>query len=157
MTNEELDAVSAAEAFQARGVAQGRQFDEQARLVLRGLGFAVNEKPFTVPELGVEFDAEIRSKGGKVYWCEFKGSWYGTRPGLRRTDTAKKALADAALAHVAPGDYPPIIVLTTHLPPAGSSGDRMLRVARESGVVSDVICVNDPSNMARLQALANDL
>ena len=88
----------AVEAFQARGVRQGKAFDEQCRLVLQGLGFEVSDRPFTVADLGVEFDAEIRSQSGRVFWCEFKGSWHGPRPGLRRTDTVKKALADAFIA-----------------------------------------------------------
>lgn len=145
------------DAFQARGVRQGRQFDIQCRLVLQDLGFAVGEKPFVVPELGVEFDAAITSRGGRTYWCEFKGSWHGNRPGLRRTDTVKKALADAFLAHLAADDYPPVIFLTTHAPQQGSSGHRMLEVALRAGALRDVICINEPRDVDRLHKLANDL
>lgn len=148
-----LEAAEAVEAFQARGVKQGKKFDEQCRLVLEGLGFEVSDRPFTVPDLGVEFDAEIRSKAGTTYWCEFKGSWHGNRPGLRRTDTVKKALADAFIAHAA-GEYPPTIFLTTHMPPEGTSGHKMLEVAKSSGALLDVINVNEPKDMERLQRLA---
>ncbi len=153
---DQLQPAEAVEAFQARGVKQGQQFDEQCRLVLRGLGFQVSDKPFPVAELGVEFDAEIKSQSGRVYWCEFKGSWHGPRPGLRRTDTVKKALADAFIAHAAQKDYPPTIFLTTHTPAAGSSGEQMLEVAKSSGALLDVINVNEPKDMERLQKLAND-
>lgn len=144
----------ALDAFQARGVRQGRQFDEQCRLVLGDLGFEVCARPFTVGELGVEFDAEIKSPGGRRYWCEFKGSWHGRRPGLRRTDTVKKALSDALLAYLADADYPPVIFLTTHMPLPGSSGDRMLEVALHATALFDVFCVNEPRDMKRLQCLA---
>lgn len=150
----ELKPAEAVEAFQARGVRQGKAFDEQCRLVLQGIGFEVSDRPFTVTDLGVEFDAEIRSTSGRVFWCEFKGSWHGPRPGLRRTDTVKKALADAFIAHAAQGDYPPTLFLTTHTPNPGSSGARMLEVAVTSGALMDVINVNDPKDMERLQRLA---
>lgn len=144
------------DAFQARGVRQGRQFDVQCRVVLQDLGFAVGDKPFVVADLGVEFDAEIKSRAGKVYWCEFKGSWHGSRPGLRRTDTVKKALADAFLAHLAARGYPPVIFLTTHVPQPGSSGHRMLEVALAAGALQDVICINEPRDVERLHRLALD-
>ena len=150
----DLQPAEAVEAFQARGVRQGKAFDEQCRLVLQGLGFEVSDKPFTVADLGVEFDAELKSRSGSIYWCEFKGSWHGPRPGLRRTDTVKKALADAFIAHVAEADYPPTLFLTTHTPTPGSSGARMLEVALASGALLDVINVNEPKDMERLQRLA---
>lgn len=143
------------DAFQARGVRQGRQFDEQCRLVLEDLGFEVCDRPFTVPELGVEFDAEITARDGRRLWCEFKGSWHGDRPGMRRTDTVKKALADALLAHVASRAYPPVLILTTHLPLPSTSGRRMLEVALACGAVADVVCINDPRDMRRLGQLAD--
>lgn len=153
-SDSEMKPAEAVEAFQARGVRQGKAFDEQCRLVLQGLGFEVSDRPFTVADLGVEFDAEVRSKAGTVYWCEFKGSWHGPRPGLRRTDTVKKALADAFIAHAAATDYPPTLFLTTHTPTPGSSGAKMLEVALESGALLDVINVNEPKDMERLQKLA---
>jgi hypothetical protein len=144
------------EAFQARGVAQGKAFDEQCRLVLQGLGFWVNQRPFKVTDVGIEIDAEIRSRAGQPFWCEFKGSWHGTRPGSRRTDTVKKALADALLLHVAPSEYPPVLLITSHLPAEGRSGAQMIKTAIESGALRDVICLNVPADMERLRKLASE-
>jgi hypothetical protein len=144
------------QAFQARGVAQGKAFDEQCRLVLQGLGFWVNDRPFKVNDVGIEIDAEIRSPAGQPYWCEFKGSWHGSRPGSRRTDTVKKALADALLLHVAPDDYPPVLLITSHLPVEGRSGAQMIKTAIESGALKDVICLNIPDDMERLRKLAGE-
>lgn len=152
---EPLEPTAAVEKFQSRGVQQGKKFDEQCRLVLAGLGFEVSERPFVVPELGCEFDAEVKSQSGATYWCEFKGSWHGTRPGLRRTDSVKKALCDAFLARADKVDHPPVILLTTHLPVKESSGDRMIKVALDSGGLADVVCVNEPEDMKRLKLLAD--
>jgi hypothetical protein len=99
-------------------------------------------------------DATITSTAtGREYWCEFKGSWNGTRPGMMRTDTVKKALADVLLLHVAPNDYPPCIVLTTHLPLPGSAGQQMIDTALRSGALLDIFCLSLPADMQRLWAL----
>lgn len=154
MTDGSLQPAKAAERFQSRGVIQGKQFDDLCRTVLDGLGFKVSPKPFTVSSLGCEFDAELTSSSGAKYWCEFKGSWHGPRPGLLRTDTVKKALCDVLLAHVDDEDHPPVLILTSHLPASGLSGEVMLDVAKKCGALLDVICVSDPSDMARLKKLA---
>jgi hypothetical protein len=139
--------------FQSLSSQQGRAFDEQCRLMLAPK-FLVGDKPFRVPGVGVEMDASITSKAtGREYWCEFKGSWNGTRPGMMRTDTAKKALADVLLLHVAHDDYPPCIILTTHLPPAGSAGRQMIDTALHAEALFDIFCLSHPSDMQRLWTL----
>lgn len=140
-------------AFQRLAGEQGRAFDAQCRLMLAPK-FDVCEKPFRVPGAGVEMDASITSKEtGREYWCEFKGSWNGTRPGMMRTDTAKKALADVLLLHVSPVDYPPCIVLTSHVPPLGSSGSQMIDTALRSGALFDIFCLSVPADVRRLWTL----
>ncbi len=139
--------------FQSLSSKQGQQFEQQCRLVIRSHGLWVSDSPFAVPELGIEIDGEITAPSGNRYWAEFKGSWQGSTPGLRRTDTVKKALANVLLAHVGPGRYPPIVVLTSHLPPAGSRGHVMLEVALQSGALRDVININDPAAVTRLRQL----
>lgn len=134
----------------ASGAAQGALFDTQSRLILAGLGFDVNDKPFVVPELGIEIDAVAKNRRGVEVWFEFKGSWLGKRPGGRRTDTVKKALLSAYALHCHPHGYPAFVVLTSHLPKAASRGDLMVRAALECGALADLICVNDPADMERL-------
>lgn len=134
----------------ASGAAQGALFDTQCRLILAGLAFDVAEKPFVVPELGIEVDASTRNLQGLAVWFEFKGSWLGKRPGGRRTDTVKKALLSAYALHCHAVGYPPFVVLTSHLPKAASRGDLMVRAALECGALADLICVNDPADMERL-------
>lgn len=141
--------------FQSDASAQGRQFDELARNVLRWHGFTVNDVPFVVPELGIEVDAEAVT-GTRKFWCEFKGSWRGNRPGLMRTDSVKKALCDALLLWADEVDHPPMLLLTTHSPKADSRGATMLAVAHALGAVVGVFNVNDPDDVARLALLAKE-
>ncbi len=61
-------------------------------------------------EVGVEIDQEAVSPTGTVVWFEYKGSVQGNRPGLRRTDTLKKAIANGALLR-ALADRPTLVLL----------------------------------------------
>jgi hypothetical protein len=139
--------------FQRLAGEQGRAFDAQCRVMLAPK-FDVCDRPFRVPGVGIEMDATITSKTtGREYWCEFKGSWNGTRPGMIRTDTVKKALADVLLLHVASHAFPPCIVLTSHLPPAGSAGRQMIDTALEAGALLDIFCLSVPTDVQRLWTL----
>lgn len=140
--------------FQSRGPEQGRQFDAQCRIVLQSLGFRVSKKQFRVPEVGIEIDAQLLGRCSS-YWVEFKGSWCGRRPGLLRTDTVKKAVANAYLLHHAEEAYPPYIILTSHLPQPGSAADKMLGAALATGAVAGVFCLNNPSDVRCLGKLVD--
>lgn len=138
----------------SKSAEQGRLFEQQCRLILTGLGFSVTDKPHVVDELGIEIDAEAVNRRGVVVWFEFKGSWLGTRPGARRTDTVKKALLSAYALHCHGRGFPPLVVLTSHLPKEASRGDLMVRSALDCGALRDLFCVNAPEDMARLERLA---
>lgn len=142
--------------FQASSSRQGALFDQQARLVLAEVGFTVSDRPFTVDDLGVEWDAAVTTVDGRTYWCEFKGSWVGRRPGMARTDTVKKALADALLCWADDADYPPVILITSHHPAPDSRGARMVAMAISCGAVLDVFCINDQRDVERLRRLSKE-
>ncbi len=133
--------------FQASAGIQGRQFAEQCDTLLTHLGFALQGRR-VLTEVGVEIDQEAVSPAGDVVWFEYKGSIQGHRPGLRRTDTLKKAIANGALLRAIP-DAAPYVVITSHLPEAGS-GAAMLRNALELGYLADVVCLYDPTSTRRL-------
>lgn len=133
--------------FQASAGIQGRQFAEQCDTLLTHLGYALQGRR-VLTEVGVEIDQEAVSPGGAPVWFEYKGSIQGHRPGLRRTDTLKKAIANGALLRAIP-DAAPYVVITSHLPEAGS-GAAMLRNALELGYLADVVCLYDPSSTRRL-------
>jgi hypothetical protein len=114
------------------------------------MGFQL-EGHLALGDLGVEIDQVARGGSGALVWFEYKGSFQGTRPGLMRTDTLKKAIANAALLRIL-GDHPPYVLLTSHVPKSGSAL-AMLETSRKLGYFADVICVNDPSGVARLKHL----
>jgi len=99
----------------------------------------------------VEIDQVATSPNGNELWFEYKGSFQGTRPGLMRTDTVKKAIANGALLRVL-ADHPRYIVLTSHLPQRGSALS-MLTAALDLGYLDLVICVNDPGDVQTLAQL----
>jgi len=136
--------------FQAGATAQGRQFADQCETLLRSMGFELSGL-LRLREVGVEVDCAATSPRGNLVWFEFKGSVQGTRPGLRRTDTMKKAIANGALVSAIDA-HPPFVLLASHLPVAGS-GMAMLQTARRLGTFDDVICLYDPDDVRRLRAL----
>lgn len=138
---------SRSESFQAAASHQGRQFAEQCDVVLREHAFELRGS-LRIPEIGVEIDRVGISRRGQHVWFEYKGSVRGQRPGLRRTDTLKKAIANGALL---PGlvESQPYVVLTSHLPERGS-GRAMLEVALRLGYLAAVVCLYDPSSAAQL-------
>jgi hypothetical protein len=133
--------------FQAHANAQGQSFDAICRTILAD--FDPPARGQTIPDVGIEVDCVV----GEV-WIEFKGSWRGDRPGLIRTDTLKKAIANGALASLC--HEGPFVVMTSHLPAIGSQGDRMLAAAQLAGWLDDVFVVGDPTDMRRLVALCKE-
>lgn len=136
--------------FQSAASIQGRQFADQCDLLLKTYGFALGPKVL-LAGVGIEIDREAVSASGRVVWFEYKGSIQGSRPGLMRTDTLKKAIANGALLHDLE-DRPPFVVLTSHLPEAGA-GAAMLAVALRLGYLDDVICIYRPADTGRLKLL----
>jgi hypothetical protein len=137
--------------FQASASRQGAQFRDQCNDLLLGLGFTLHGSA-NLDSIGVELDQVATSPSGALIWFEYKGSVQGDRPGLIRTDTLKKAIANGALlrAHEHPMPY---VVLTSHVPAAGS-GKAMLDAALKLGIFADVVCVYDPSAQRRLKRMA---
>ncbi len=136
--------------FQAAAGAQGRQFAAQCDLLLEINRFRLVGR-HVAADIGVEIDQVAIAPSGRRVWFEYKGSFQGSRPGLLRTDTLKKAIANGALVGTL-AEHPPFVVLTSHLPEAGS-GLSMLRAALAAGILADAICVNTPAHVARLTAL----
>jgi hypothetical protein len=136
--------------FQAYGTQQGRQFAEQCDGLLVSRGYTLQTN-LVLPEVGVEIDRVAIAPSGRTVWFEYKGSVQGARPGLMRTDTLKKAIANGALLQRLV-EHPPYVVLTSHLPNSGA-GLAMLETALELQYFDDVICVYDPTQTGRLAAV----
>lgn len=136
--------------FQSAAGAQGRQFAQQCDFLLQQGGFELGELVL-LRDVGVEIDREAVSPSGRTVWFEYKGSIQGVRPGLIRTDTLKKAIANGALLRALP-DHPPYVVLTSHLPTSGAAL-AMLAAAQRLRYFDDVVCIYDPVEAARLRQL----
>jgi hypothetical protein len=136
--------------FQSSASWQGRQFAQQCDFLLSSAGFDLRGR-YVHADLGIEIDQVAVTSRGVVVWAEYKGSFQGLRPGLVRTDTVKKAIANGALLQ-AIQPHPPYLLLTSHLPSKGAALT-MLEVAKRLGYFHDVICVNDPNDVRRLSEL----
>lgn len=136
--------------FQGSSSRQGRQFADQCDELLRNYGFQLHG-PLVVREVGVEIDRVAMSPSGRRIWFEYKGSVQGSRPGLLRTDTLKKAIANGALLQAVDPRHP-YLVLTSHLPELGA-GAAMLGTALSAGYLDDVVCVYRPEDTLRLRSL----
>lgn len=123
--------------FQADSVRQGTAFEQQARAYLGALGFVLHgRQKFT--DIGCEVDDVAEAANGELVYFEYKGS----RPGMRRTDTVKKALLTGFLLRSI-GDDTPYYVLTSHLPEGGAA-QRMIDAAMAAKALSGVLQLNDP-------------
>lgn len=136
--------------FQRAAGEQGRQFAQQCDLLLEQSGFQLADRVL-LRNVGVEIDREAIAPSGEPVWFEYKGSVQGARPGLLRTDTVKKAIANGALLAALP-DHPPLVLLTSHIPTRGGAF-AMLSTAERLGYFADVICIYDPPQAARLRQL----
>jgi hypothetical protein len=106
-------------AFQAAGKQQGDWFEESSQRVLEDVGFSIDARRVLIADAGVEVDIIATNRQQISFYFTCKGSWRGARPGARRTDTFKKAVAEALMLHSQ--GWGPVVLLTSHKPdtPAG--------------------------------------
>jgi len=83
------------------------------------------------------------------FYFLYHGSYSGNRPGLRRSDTARKAIASGFLLRAI--RVIPVILVTTHLPERGTTTKKMLQAAIEACAIYDIICIHDVEDVERLQ------
>ena len=134
--------------FQADSSRQGTAFEQQAKAYLGALGFKLHGRhKFT--DIGCEVDDVAEAPNGELVYFEYKGSFKGSRPGLRRTDTVKKALLTGYLLRSI-GDERPYYVLASHLP-TGGAPQRMIDTALSAKAVSGVLELNDPAASEELR------
>ena len=126
--------------FQARGVRQGKMFHQTCVEWLKSENLTIVAENFRFENIGVEVDI-IFKDGEEVYYSECKGSYTGNRPGIRRTDTLKKAICNAALLRTQ--EKCNFILLTSHMPKEGSSSEKMLETAESAGIITRTINVHD--------------
>lgn len=134
--------------FQSESKRQGEMFELQAAAFLKSLGFRLLGKR-TLAKIGCEVDEMALAPNGERVYFEFKGSYRGKVPGMRRTDTVKKGLLTGFLLQGI-GDPIPYYILTSHLPVKGSALT-MVNRSVELGAVAGVLEVNTEKAQQVLQ------
>lgn len=126
--------------FQAKSKHFGDAFED---MVLEDLSNSIDinkiTKNYFVPLTGCEVDFAFNDKGISTY-VEAKGGFQkvSTRPGARRTDNVKKAVANAALIkHFQPDCR--YVVYFSDVPKHGSSSYQMLQTAIMAGFIDQII------------------
>jgi hypothetical protein len=121
--------------FQAESKKSGDHFEDMVFEDLQRSGHADIQKHIVLKDLGVEVDFAYETTNATVY-VEAKGGETGSkkRPGAKRTDNVKKAIANGALIKSA---YPDIqyVVYFSDLPKHGSSSHKMMKNAVKAGFV----------------------
>lgn len=120
-----------ADDFQARAGREGRAAKEIAEKVLEACGFEDIESDVRFGS-GVEVNFAATDKLGTRWFFDVSGGFTSSRPGLKRTDTLWKALGKALVLHETDPTVP-LVLLTTHAPPAKSSGAASLSVVTGRG------------------------
>jgi hypothetical protein len=123
--------------FQSESKKSGDHFEDIVMSELETNGYQNIKKNVYIPEAGVEVD--FLADG---HYIEAKGGYEGDkkRPGAKRTDSVKKAIANGALikATIPNANYK---VYFSSRPTPGSSSDVMIRVALEHKIIDDVIYI----------------
>lgn len=137
-------------AFQSSSSQQGGIYERRVVEQLRLNGFRVEAEHRLFASVGVNVDIVAATPTGVVFVGECKATLIEgkQRPGLRRTDSVKKAIADAWAMSLHVPRYP--YVLFTNVEPDAGSGLTMLDLARERGLVAAVVNVDRYGDIRRL-------
>jgi hypothetical protein len=121
---------------QAAAGRQGAAFEITVATLLQIEGWTIDATRWRHPDFDVEVDLTATDPDGQQWWIECKGSWEGSRPGLKRTDTLKKALFNGAMLALDPNRKPYMIV-ASHPPADGTAGTVWLE--RAIGIYVDAV------------------
>ena len=124
--------------FQAESKHSGDLFESQVLEDLARFGQKNISKNVFVQDVGCEVDFAYDFRGTQIY-VEAKGGLQGEgkRPGAKRTDNVKKAIANAALIKSMHPETQ-YIVYFSDLPKYGSSSHKMLKAAIRAGFIDAV-------------------
>lgn len=116
--------------FQKFASEQGEIFRDSCIKALGYAGFDVIDTEFAVPDVGLTLDIHVRNQRSIDFLIECKGSMRGARPGCMRTDTARKAIANAYLLNLSEVEpyFPPILLMTSHVASGGAALAMLQRI-----------------------------
>jgi hypothetical protein len=125
--------------FQSESKKSGDKFEDLVLEDLDRLKINKIKKHVILKDIGVEADFAYKDITGVQFYIEAKGGEPGInkRPGAKRTDNVKKAIANGALIKASYPDAQ-FVVYFSDLPKHGSSSYKMLRKAIQAGYISAV-------------------
>jgi hypothetical protein len=122
-----------------------------AEHLLEEAGFTVTHRNRAVPGVGLTVTLVATAQDGRDWWFDVTGGFTTVRGGLSRADVLWRALGRASVLRAAGGA--PLVLLTSHLPVAGTPGDAALRAVGPDGVF-DVVAMGAGAGRDRLAAYA---
>jgi len=136
--------------FQAESKKSGDHFEEIVMSQLMEEDYTSLQKNVFISEAGVEVDfvltyCQPEDNINDVIYIEAKGGNDGDkkRPGAKRTDSVKKAIANGALIKaVKPNAHYRVYFSSRPIP--NSSSDIMIRVALKNKIINEVIYIENP-------------
>lgn len=135
-------------------VAQGLKATQLARALIEDCGLMVEGAGVRIPETGVEVDFVAGDRGSEQWAFRVCGSLVNRRNGLSRADVLWRTIGEAAVLHRVRPDIR-LVVLTTDLPGAGSTGEAALRqVTGARRPIRDVILLSDSDARVQLRLRA---
>lgn len=141
--------------FRSCAVEDGRGAAALAEDVLVKAGFSIATRKQAIRGVGVTVMVAT-DQAGEEWYFDVTGGFASTKEGLRRNDTLWRSLGRASVLQQVigtAGRRPPLVLLTSHLPPARSSGDRALHAVGRAGF-HDAIEMLSEEGFARLARYA---
>jgi hypothetical protein len=122
--------------FQSESKKSGDEFESIVYTDLISRGFTKIDKNYVFENIGCEVD--FRAHGDMFEYVECKGGkdGDGKRPGAKRTDNVKKAIANGALIKIS--NTLRYVVYFSAKPEPGSYSDKMIQVALKNKIIDEV-------------------
>jgi len=122
--------------FQSESKKSGDEFESIVYADLVNRGFTKIDKNYVFENIGCEVD--FRAHGETFEYVECKGGKDGDnkRPGAKRTDNDKKAIANGALIKLS--HTLKYVVYFSAKPDPGSYSDKMIRTALKNKIIDEV-------------------
>ena len=122
--------------FQSESKKSGDEFESIVYADLLNRGFTNIEKNYVFENIGCEVD--FRAHGDIFEYVECKGGKDGDnkRPGAKRTDNVKKAIANGALIKLS--HTLKYVVYFSSRPEPGSYSDKMINAALTNNIIDEV-------------------
>ena len=136
----------------ARGwIDEGRAASAVAADLLVAAGFEIRHRNRRVAGLGLQVSVVAEDQEGERWYFDVTGAFTSTPAGLVAHRHALEVPGPGGV--LAARDLRPLVLLSSHLPPRRSAGDRALR-AGGPGLIHDVVGVGNGADRERLAQYA---